>query len=681
MHRLALALTALLLLTAAAGAQEASIRVDAAHALGPVNRRVLGQNVEAGDPYHIFGTTHNYVPGCTGDGIWDPQARRPVAETVQFARDVGLSALRYPGGCLTHNFNWRDAVGPPESRPHFQFGPAEFMEYCRTVGAEPVITISDYVGGPQDAAELVEYLNAPAGPGHPWAAKRAEWGHPEPFGVTIFEIGNETDHGNHDVEPRRKMTPAQYVELFNECARRMKAVDASIRVGAVTATGGGPEAPWNRIVLTGTREHADFVVVHTYSVGLWGEPTKDMTGERLMRAAMAAGEQLQAMLSRYRALIRECAGRDLPLALTEYNAMYVQDAPVPYRFTLGGALFSADYVRVLMQPQQNVMVANYWQFCNGYWGLVQGPHEPGRPGAWRRMPAYYLFRLWARHFGDVLVQADAAGPRLDFEGAVNVRPARGDGGLPPGLSLDTNLLDKASALETRGDGFAWRRTAPGALEMDVRALSKDAYPSIAVIKPVIAGTYRVSFEARATGDLGGGSFGLVLADLRGWEATHSAAAAAGVEAATDWQAFSADYSPPADCAGMALLWRLVAGKAPLTGTISVRNLRVSPAPDTPAYVALTAAASTSADGRTLYLIVFNKHHAQDIPARVSLAGFPAASARAWTVTGPSLEALNVKEEQVRETESGAPVASLTAGGFMRTFPARSMTAIEIGRAG
>jgi alpha-N-arabinofuranosidase len=368
------------------------------------------------------------------------------------------------------------------------------------------------------------------------------------------------------------------------------------------------------------------------------------------------------------------------MAFTEYNAMYVQETPIPYRFTLGGALFSADYVRVLMQPQTNVMVANYWQFCNGYWGLIRGPHDPATPAEWRLMPAYYLFRLWAQHFGQTLVEADATGPRLDFEGAINTLPARGDGGLPPGLAPDANLLDKAAPLQTKGDGLTWRRNAPDSLQMDLTAVTKEQYPGIAVIRPVSPGTYRVSFEARASGDLTGGSFGLALADLRGWEVTRSAAVAGGVESATDWQAFSVDYSPPTDCAGMALMWRVVPGKAPLTGSISVRKLRITPVPGVPAYAALTAAASLSADGRTLYLIVFNKHHAQDLPVRVSLAGFPAASGKVWTVTGPSLEALNVTEDQVRETESGAPLTGLTADGFSRTFPAHSMTAIEITRA-
>ncbi len=686
MRRLPLIAIGLVLLVPAARGQEATVRVDATHALGPVNRLVLGQNVEAADPLHIFSAVHDYVPGCTAGGIWDPRARRPVAQTVQFARDIGLSALRYPGGCLTHNFNWKDAVGPLDERPHYQFGPAEFMDYCRAVHAEPVITVSAYIGGPQDAADLVEYLNAPADAAHPWAQKRAAWGHPEPYGARVFEIGNEPDHGNHDVVPKRKLTPEQYAALFNDCAQRMKAVDPDVLIGACTATTGGPEAAWNRVVLVGTRGRADFVVVHTYSVGLWGEVPAGISGDRLMRAAMAAGEQLEAMLGDYRSLIHDCTGRDLPIALTEYNAMYVQEEPIPYRFTLGGALFSADYVRVLLQPQAHIMVANYWQFCNGYWGLVRGPSDPAppegpaRPEPWRRMPAYYLFRLWAKHFGETLVDVRADGPRLDFEGAINVHPAHADGGVPAGLSAGEDLMQKATPIETTGEGLSWRRTGPGALELDLTGVTKEQYPGIALFRPAVPATYRLTFQARATGDLVGGSFGLVLADLRGWDTTHSAAAAIGLESAADWRSFSVDFGTLPDCTAMALIWRVVPGQEPLTGSIAVRNLRVEPVPGFGAYAALTASASLSADGRTLYLIVFNKHSTDAITARVSLAGFEASSARAWTVTGPSLESLNLTDEQVRETVSGAEVVGVTPAGFTKTFPARSMTALEVLRA-
>lgn len=113
--------------------------------------------------------------------------------------------------------------------------------------------------------------------------------------------------------------------------------------------------------------------------------------------------------------------------------------------------------------------------------------------------------------------------------------------------------------------------------------------------------------------------------------------------------------------------------------IEVRDITVTPARGFPAYATVTSAAGLSADGRILYLIVFNKHHAADVAADVTVEGFPITSARAWTVTGPSLEALNLAEELVREVESGVEVRGVSSTGFRRIFPARSMTALELRR--
>ena len=57
-------------------------------------------------------------------------------------------------------------------------------------------------GSAQDAADLVEYLNAPAGSnpndGVAWADIRKANGHEEPYNVRYFEIGNENNQGGDD---------------------------------------------------------------------------------------------------------------------------------------------------------------------------------------------------------------------------------------------------------------------------------------------------------------------------------------------------------------------------------------------------------------------------------------------------------------------------------------------------
>jgi alpha-L-arabinofuranosidase len=131
-----------------------------------------------------------------------------------------------------------------------------------------------------------------------------------------------------------------------------------------------------------------------------------------------------------------------------------------------------------------------------------------------------------------------------------------------------------------------------------------------------------------------------------------------------------------DATSLYVLWWLLGKADPTIATLEVRNLRVTREPTFPPYAALTAAASLSADGRKLYLIVFNKHHADDITTTINLDGVSAQDARIWTVTAPSLDATNLLSEQVRETVTNAPLALTTPEALTHTFPAHSMSAIE-----
>lgn len=380
-------------------------------------------------------------------------------------------------------------------------------------------------------------------------------------------------------------------------------------------------------------------------------------------------------MSQYRDIIKRYSGKDLPLAVTEYNASFVQDKPIRYRYSYGGALFSADYIRILLKPEANVLMANYWQLANGYWGMIQGF------GPYKKMPAYYLFRLWAQHFGTKLVDVKTTSPRLPFEGVNGVRAAYGDA-YSEGKDLGVNLLDAKAFQAGTGNNFTTAIQPDGTLVAKVDQLGRETYSNIAVVKaPKIGTSYKLSFDARSTGDLKGSNMGLGLCDLRGWDATGSAIAAEGAETATTWKHFEQVFTTHADCPGIDVLWRLRATKEnPVSGTIEVRNLKLTayePA-HFGAYETITSSASLSADGKTLYLIIFNKHLTDDTPVQISVKGLaPVTSVRRWMVTGPNLASLNFDKEDVREVESGVNMPLPQAGVMSYTAPARSMTAIEV----
>ena len=240
----------------------AVITVDASKVVAPVNELGFGNNIEAADGRGIFSEpadakTFNVNGVKYGQGFWDPDKNAPNPVTTGLAKTLRMGMMRYPGGCLAHNYNWTHAVGPLSERSDWKFGIDQFMELCRKMNWEPLFTLTDYALPaeelPQHLANLVEYLNAPATPEHPWAMKRAEWGHKEPYGVKYFELGNETDHGSHKTNPRRSYTPEQYIKYATDSIKAIRKVDPTVKLGLVTVPGNGTDwnCDWNRKVIAG----------------------------------------------------------------------------------------------------------------------------------------------------------------------------------------------------------------------------------------------------------------------------------------------------------------------------------------------------------------------------------------------------------------------------------------------
>ncbi|MDR1282684.1 MAG: carbohydrate-binding protein CenC, partial [Opitutaceae bacterium] len=459
-----------------APAPEAQITVDAAKITGPVNRLIFGHNIEAADPYGIFSDQHR--PSNTGHGFWDPRTRTFVARAIAAAEAVNIGALRYPGGSLANNHDWRKTVGPLSGRPAFQFGVDEYIALCRRLGAEPVFTVSDYAlpadEMPAHAAALVEYLNAPAIPAHPWAMKRAAWGNPEPYGVKWFELGNETSFGNHhskhDLIPLRRYTPEQYVDYARDCAAAMRAIDPAIKIGVVTVPGDARniDLEWNRVLFRDAVPFADFVVLHFYTPGISNNPPDTRAA---LQACLAVGDQLAARLAQYRAAIRAASGRDLPLALTEYNIGAIQDHPFPFRYSFAAGLFSTDFICLCLQPENGVMLANYWQLINGYWGAIRTAE-----GGFTERATYPLFRLLGQHTEKLLLATDVRTPRGTFPGFSGVNATLGDHPSPTRPLQNLTLPSPLLARPVKSGTCEITATDDGILTVRLNGLDKSSYP-------------------------------------------------------------------------------------------------------------------------------------------------------------------------------------------------------------
>lgn len=676
----------------------ASLTVNAGQKLGQVPRLVFGQNIESADNKGIFEPTTDLWLLQTAKGHWDPVNRVPVAEVVEHARDLGMSALRYPGGCLTHNFDWRMAAGPVDERGDWMFGIDEWIKLCRAIGAEPMMTVSAYVlpleEMPAHAAGLVEYLNAPATPEHPWAMKRAAGGHPEPYGVRWFELGNESDHGNHSVIPQRKFTPQEYATYARTTAAAMRQVDPTIQIGVIMVPGDATDvySSWNTTVMREAGESADFVVIHIYSPNSPKMLRRGLERE-FMQGCMAAPEQVEHQIQSYHRMIREMCGRDLPLAVTEYNSLapdYHEDHGnqlLPFRFTYGAALESADLLRVFLKPESRVFSAHYWQYFNGYFGLLRKPRDAT---SYEKKPMYHLYRLWTQHLGAELVSAIVDSPRATFAGMAMTARAEGDQYIPSVRLGELDFWPHADFSDFDANGLSARREGDTyVIQLD--KFSGEAYPAMATLPATQFGEdggydFDVSFEARFIPEAGSfiAPLGARIADGRGFNRTpqgqqqslSSMATEVNGVTSPEWRTFRTYCEGLIDSRGVQIQAQLETLGHEVSGRLEFRHFKVEvySQDQFPAYSLVTSTATLSEDGNTLYVVVFNKSADDAIDLTINLEDFPADSAKEWQVTGPSL----LSTDGVGETTTARPL-TLTGASLTHTLPPRSMTALEFYR--
>jgi alpha-N-arabinofuranosidase len=165
------------------------------------------------------------------------------ADTIAIARSLNSGFWRLPGGNFLSDWDWHGALGPRDRRaPMFDhawsamqpndIGMDEWMELTRLLGVEPYVTVNAGLGDANSAAEEVEYLNGPAT--SEWGAKRAANGHPEPYRVKYWNIGNEP-YGWWQIG---KTSLDYFMIKHREFAERMRAADPSI---VLVASGAMPD--------------------------------------------------------------------------------------------------------------------------------------------------------------------------------------------------------------------------------------------------------------------------------------------------------------------------------------------------------------------------------------------------------------------------------------------------------
>ncbi len=439
--------------------RETRLAVDAGDVLDDLPRIMLGNNILWSD------WTNKYDPAT---GLLKPNLESKVS-------DMLIGNMRYSGA---DEFDWKGSIGPVGQRPpqYFlgadrvpKFGLDEFLRYCETHGIEPILGVKfRWPGGPgqpiegpdpytkclQDAADLVEYCNSPNDGSNPnggtdWAAVRAANGHPEPYNVKWFELGNEPWGYDTYGSPSRygySIVDAAgiYGAVFFNYQEAMTAVDPTIVLASTAYQRqryyyDWADPDWATVVNHMNASRVDVIQAHPYHpYSAW---QKDLN--ELYLETMATPKYLEEYIHQQRNLTKLTAPEKttpIKLRLDEWNINYnwIYDPSIGrintwHTKTLKAAVAAADALRVFVENRDLVESTGWWHLYCGGWACITCDDVTV-------YPIYHVFRMLKHHLGDKLVRSVVSGsPTFDF--------TKANGGIIPaqwGVPCITAMASKSA---------------------------------------------------------------------------------------------------------------------------------------------------------------------------------------------------------------------------------------------
>jgi len=335
------------------------------------------------------------MPGDSSPG----GVRRDVFEKIKLLKPA---FIRWPGGNVAQDYHWSWGVGPRDERVTWtnlswknepepsDFGTDEFVAFARAVGAEPSITVNVEGRGAtvEEAAAWVEYCNGPAT--SKYGAMRAANGHPAPFGVKLWEVGNEIwgdwVRGHSDAET--------YAHNYNRYAKAMRAVDPSIKLIAV----GDNNMTWNRTVLGSAGDSIDYLAIHHY----YGRHEAGNDLSKLLARPLFLERFYGDVLQLLRDL--KLDGR-VKLAINEWGL----DLPTERQYSIEAALYGARLMNVFERSGELVEMSAVSDLVNGWpGGIIQASLHSVFV-----TPIYLVNQLYSNHRGDMRLAANVNMPDLD----------------------------------------------------------------------------------------------------------------------------------------------------------------------------------------------------------------------------------------------------------------------------
>jgi len=433
------------------------------------------------------------------------------ADLIGLLKELDSKIYRWPGGNFVAGYYWPDGIGDRDKRPtRYDYawnttepndvGTDEYLTLCDLLNLDPYLVVNIGFGEASTAAQWVEYTNGSKD--SPMGKLRAANGHPEPYNVKIWGIGNEM-YGEWQLG---HMSIDQYVIKHRMFANAMRKIDPSIKIVASGATlyeinttnhqhrlkpvekvpyqYGSPE-DWSGNLLANDLDCIDYLAEHAYPNvnSAYDEnlqmfvPVKDSLPERARRVPNRIKGAAEAM-HEYQKRIPGVKDKNITFFIDEWTGAF--------RSGFEGTLEAAEGMHEMFRNTDVITMSGYTMFTfNVNFNANEAVYSA----------TGLFYKLYRQHFGTIPLTITGNSPQKELKGVVLVdKPEKSSGS-------DTYPLDVMAAFSSDRKKLTFSIINPTfdnqEIDISFSAVSlKDGYDSYRIRSPSIRAANRPGEQPR-----------------------------------------------------------------------------------------------------------------------------------------------------------------------------------------
>jgi alpha-N-arabinofuranosidase len=434
-----------------------------------VNTKANNQRISK----YIYGHFAEDLGHCIYGGFWVdsnlnvPKNDRIRMDVVDALKKIQIPDLRWPGGCFADQYHWSDGIGERSKRPtrvnttwgmvedDNSFGTDEFLKLCDLLGCEPYIAGNVGSGTPKEMEDWLEYLNYNGK--STLADMRRQNGHPAPYNVSLWGVGNESWGCGGS------MTPEFYSSQFKRYAEFCKNYPGT-SLKKIASGANSDDYNWTDVCMKNIPIWAMWgISMHYYTIANNWEHKGAATGfdENTYFSAMKNCLHIEDLIKKHSAIMDKYdPQKKVALAVDEWGIWTDVEPGTNPAFlyqqnSLRDALIAGSTLNIFNNHCDRVRMANLAQAVNVLQSLVLTDKEK-----MVLTPTYYVFDLYKYHQNATMLPVNFYSTEYNFGNdsipAINASASRDSNGVIHITLVNIDPKNKVS-VNTSLNGSSFRQ--------------------------------------------------------------------------------------------------------------------------------------------------------------------------------------------------------------------------------